>query len=921
MFAFFNKRFLLYSCILFAGIALFSSVSYVFAARQINNNYIQQQLMGTAESIKLHVTMEVTGELSLITKMGKSPIIRDYMLNPDDPELSARAFGEFEVFQEHIKTGVAFWVSDADKMFYFTRAEPTRIEPDDPKYYWYNLTLYETEYYNFNINYNDDVDVVNLWVNVPVFVTNDDGSRTAIGMLGTGINLTEVIEVTKAANLERSDKTEVYMFNELHEITNATDFDLILRKVLLEEHLGDVGREAIKNTENLAVNGSQTYIYGDNMYRVSDVASIQGWSLVISHPMSGVLSMDAGVNIVFFGMFALIFMLFVIMNIFAAYSERAMKIKNVELEAASKAKSSFLATMSHEIRTPMNAILGITQIELQQPNHSESSVIAWEKVYASGNSLLAIINDILDMSKIETGKLELINDEYDTASLIQDTVQMNVIRIGDKPIKLIVDVDEKLPSKLFGDELRLKQILNNLLSNAIKYTKEGHVKLSVSHIAQGDSAALQLAVEDTGQGMKKEDAALLFSEYLRFNAEANRSIEGTGLGLNITKSLVTMMDGVIDVQSDFGKGSTFSVTVQQGLPDCPPIGRETSANLSDFTFETHATHLKSTEDAQGSVMPYGKVLVVDDVDTNLYVAAGMMEPYQLHAETVNSGFKALDAVFPTDSDEIKRYDIVFMDHMMPLMDGIETTKKMREGGYDGTIVALTANALVGNAAMFKEQGFDDFLPKPINIKLLDAILKKYIRDKHPEEAAKYASVRTNVVAHTVTPKLLQIFSQDAKKALPALRGYADDVKLFTINAHAMKSALANIGKTDESKTALALETSARENDDGSSINAAEVNAFVAMLESLIAEYDDAGEDVVARNDDEITEDLALLQEQLTVIKDACEEYDEVAVYAALDLLKTKEWKHDTRAAFAEMRDLIYIESDFEGVYVRAETLL
>jgi signal transduction histidine kinase len=264
------------------------------------------------------------------------------------------------------------------------------------------------------------------------------------------------------------------------------------------------------------------------------------------------------------------------------------KLEKEKAEAANRTKSGFLATMSHEIRTPMNAIIGIAQIQLQKENLPDEYASALQMINNSGNNLLGIINDILDMSKIETGKMELNPAEYDVPSLINDTVQLSIVRIGSKPIEFKLDIDENLPSRLYGDELRLKQILNNLLSNAIKYTEKGQVKLSIDHFLQGRDIILRFVVEDTGQGMKSGDRDRLFSEYLRFNAEANRMTEGTGLGLNITRKLVDMMGGRIEGESEYGKGSVFTVTVKQKAVEAPAggaaIGAELAQRLNNFTF-------------------------------------------------------------------------------------------------------------------------------------------------------------------------------------------------------------------------------------------------------------------------------------------------------------------------------------------------
>ena len=400
-----------------------------------------------------------------------------------------------------------------------------------------------------------------------------------------------------------------------------------------------------------------------------------------------------------------------------------------DAEAANRAKSAFLATMSHEIRTPMNAIIGITQIELQKKDLPDEHVVALEKILGSGNNLLGIINDILDLSKIESGKMELHPFEYDMPSLINDTTLFNVVRIGSKPVVFKLDISEHLPSRFFGDELRLKQILNNLLSNGIKYTARGHVKLSVDHTAEDkedESITLRFVVEDTGQGMKPDDLAKLFTEFARFNVETNRNTEGTGLGLAITKKLVDMMGGTIRVESEYGKGSQFIVEIKQKTVKCGVIGRDLSDSLRNFTFSD-----KRRENILQLVhvpMPYGKVLVVDDVSINLHVAVGLMRPYQLNVETASSGFQAIDMI-----KSGKTYDVIFMDHMMPQMDGIEATHQLRTLGYTGAIVALTANALAGNDQMFLRSGFDGFISKPIDMRHLDAVLHTFIRAKYVDE--------------------------------------------------------------------------------------------------------------------------------------------------------------------------------------------
>ncbi|MDR0886903.1 MAG: response regulator [Clostridiales Family XIII bacterium] len=399
--------------------------------------------------------------------------------------------------------------------------------------------------------------------------------------------------------------------------------------------------------------------------------------------------------------------------------------------ASADAKSDFLANMSHEMRTPLNAIIGLSALTLDTDEIGGMARENIEKVYYSGVTLLSLINDILDISKIESGKFELIPVAYDTPSLINDTVTLNLVRIGSKPITFNLDVSEEMPSSLVGDELRIKQIFNNLLSNAFKYTEAGSVDWKLSCEVDGDDVWLISSIQDSGIGIKPDDIEKLFSEYNQVDTKSNRSIEGTGLGLSITKNIVEMMGGSISVESTYGVGSIFTVRIKQGRANGTPIGADVVKNLRNFTYS------KRKRDRSAKLMrahiPYAKVLIVDDVATNLDVARGMMKPYDMQIDCVMSGPAAIDLI----RDAGTQYNAIFMDHMMPDMDGIEATQIIRAIGTEYAknipIIALTANAIVGNEDMFLQHGFQAFLTKPIDIMRMDFVINHWVRDKELEK--------------------------------------------------------------------------------------------------------------------------------------------------------------------------------------------
>jgi len=397
--------------------------------------------------------------------------------------------------------------------------------------------------------------------------------------------------------------------------------------------------------------------------------------------------------------------------------------KEQQAEEENLAKTRFLAHMSHEIRTPMNVILGIAEVQLKK-DHPPETDEAFLHIHNSSRLLLNIVNDILDLSRVAAGKMEIIPAVYGVASLLADTVQLNHMHIGDKKIELRLSVDPRLPTDFIGDELRIKQILNNILSNAIKYTLQGTVTLSLrmETVREPDDVMLIITVSDTGQGMTTGQIDGLFGEFSRFNMQRNRNIEGSGLGMPITYSLITLMHGDITVESEPGKGSTFTVRLPQKSFGGKVLGEKTVAKLHNM--ETYKAALSKKPTRSLELMPYGRVLAVDDVEINLYVVEGILNSYQIAVETAGSGPEAIAKI---KNGEV--YDIIFMDHMMPGMDGLEATKTIRGMGYAEPIVALTANALKDTEKTFMENGFSGFVSKPIDVDKLETYLVDFIQNK------------------------------------------------------------------------------------------------------------------------------------------------------------------------------------------------
>ena len=992
-----TRSFIIFSVALFLAVLTVGSVVFMVSMRNMVSESRGVELTKMLDIQRIKLESSINSQIAIILKLADSPLIEQYFANPSDPELKTLALEEIGSYRRAFSSLSIFWINDIDKIFHSDDNDPYTLDPAAPENYWYNMTLYETEKYNFNINYNPDLKTTRFWINAPVF----DGNHKPLGMAGTGIELTAYINMIYR---EIQDKIEFYLFNGGGEITGSKDVESVAAKEKIGDKLSGAGFDILNEARSLKP--GETHIHDVPFGKIAiGTVPMLNWYAAAVVPV-GIRDYNPAMVALFLVMLAVMAVILVIFNIFISIFLRSLKTTMDSLKAATEAKSNFLAKMSHEIRTPMNAIIGMAELALREdmPDAPREHVLT---IKQAGANLLSIVNDILDFSKIESGRLEIVPVEYLLSSTLNDVISIIRMRVVDSRVRFVVNIDSNIPCALFGDEIRIRQILLNLLNNAIKFTQAGYVSFTVAGETNENTVNLTMEVSDSGRGIKPEDIDILFGDFVQLDLAKNKGIEGTGLGLAIAQKFVKAMGGDIAVASEYGKGSTFTVTLPQAIRDNAKMAsvknpeeksvlvyehREVYANSiictvdnlgvectlvstdselreelerGTYTFVFIASELyghvreiferseKKTKivllagfgeevaDKNTAILampvyavsvanilngtydglsyiehgeavaqftaPDASVLVVDDINTNLSVAKGLLLPYKMRVDLRLSGAEAIEAA------RANRYDLILMDHMMPEMDGIEAVRRIRAldacGGYyaNAPIAALTANAVSGMKEMFLENGFNDFLSKPIDTVKLNAVLAAWIpkekqmkitdRSESAADAAAGGSGGADINIKGLDVKkgvavaggnaerykqILSVFRNDGIQKLNEIRACLkiDNLPLYVTYVHALKSAAANVGATELSEMAKALEAAGNQNELAF-IQQREPE-FMSKLISLVRDIDVFFE---TNKREEISADMAALKTALAELEEAVGSINPRAIKAAVKNLR------------------------------------
>ena len=595
--------------------------------------------------------------------------------------------------------------------------------------------------------------------------------------------------------------------------------------------------------------------------------------------------------------------------------------------AANEAKSSFLSNMSHEIRTPINAILGMDEMILRECE-DEKIIEYAQNIKTAGNTLVSLVNDILDFSKIEAGKMDIIPVDYDFSSVVNDLVNMIEQRAQAKGLELMFEIDPNIPSILNGDEIRIKQVMTNILTNAVKYTEKGYVKLSISSIKTSeDSVEFNVSVEDTGIGIKSEDISRLSDAFQRVDEERNRNIEGTGLGLNITRRLLELMGSRLRVESEYGKGSRFFFVLRQKVVKWDPIG--------DY-MEAYQRALENRQEYhERFTAPDATVLVVDDTPMNLTVFQGLLKKTKVQIDCAQSGMECLEKT------RLKKYDVIFLDHRMPDMDGIETLSRLKDEAdnpnKDTVTVSLTANAVSGAREKYIEAGFNDYLTKPIMPDKLETLLVRYLPEEKVQKNMEVIDQSTNLESQKELPEWIKgISSIDIEAGIRNCGGIeelisavttfldsaADNFKAieshfkkqehkdFTVKVHALKSSARIIGARELSELAAKLEKAGDEKDIPVISN--DAPKLLEMYEALFTRMKELKKGAEDRNPKIPSMSMEEVAEALEAVREMASSYDYDSIRYIIDTISSRGVPGEIAGKIENLKKAV-MQADWESI--------
>jgi len=793
------RRYIIFSVTLFLIIVVLGSTAFLFSMRQITRNSKGSELVKLLEIERMRLEASVEKEIAIVLKMAASPLIRSYFEEPTNSELRAQAEKGIETYRS-VLSGPVFWMSSIDMIFYFDERTPYVVNPDLPENYWYRLTIENTESYNFNINYNPEIDLAMLWINAPVF----NESQTAVGMLGTGIDLTALVN---RVYLEHHGRADVYFFNNGGEITGARNVELIPAKKYIGDILSGLGVDLLAKAKKLGTDEVKTFAVTKGQAAIIAVPALEWYAVALW--ADSLDDFKTALTVFFFLGVLVVALILVISNIFIAGLLIPLRETMLSLEAASRTKSEFLANMSHEIRTPMNGIIGFSELALDDRNVPTKTRNYLEKIKASSEGLLEIINDVLDVSKVEAGKIIMENIPFDLHEVFNACRNIVAHRAEAKDITLFCYAEPTIGKKIIGDPGKLRQALLNLLANSVKFTNRGTVKLMSAITGSTDSSVTILfEVKDSGIGMNEEQLATIFNPFVQADSGTTRKYGGTGLGLTITKKLIEHMGGKISVESAPGIGTKFSFSLTFSTGD---IANEAAAG-EDTTVATKKPWFKETE-----------ILVCEDNEMNRMVITEHLKRVGISAVLAENGKIGLEAVEKRMADSDKKpFDLIFMDIHMPVMDGLEAVTQLRQTDNKTPIVALTANIMSDDRKTYLEHGMSGYLSKPFSSQELWNCLLRYINPAERTEAEPdddplqaYSDSHTiESMDEKLRARLITTFLKDHRQKDTEIREAikSKNTKQAFMLAHTLKGVAGLVDQGELQNIVYAVEQALKRND-------------------------------------------------------------------------------------------------------------